>query len=326
MARLQRTLRFIMKKYLLYPLVFCFVIILAACSQAVPSVHTETKTLFSSTRLSSPTKIIINSNTETPSVMPSFPAEPTISPQPIPTPTKILRPTLSPDQAQALALKMIKTNGDCLLPCWLGIEPGKTTWDEAFDNLNTFADHISTLTSDVYGIIFKFPQNTYRVDKTGATVFVRNGIVDQIMTPEDISLSELLSKYGSPTEIRIRAIGYNTMDPIGRFTLVLFYNDKGIMAVYDGTNEKSQIIHICPKHILGPQQVWLLWAPADILTFSDAGRQTLLISDYPPPAEEDYITLEQLTDLSIEAFTQRYKDPKNQSVCIEIHAPDWPND
>jgi hypothetical protein len=308
-------------------LVICFVI-LAACGQTDHIDKPVNPATVITTNLSSPTPKNTMMITSTVSIIPPKPTEtfqpPTVTLQPMLTSTRTLQPTLPADQAQALALKMIQTNGNCSLPCWLGIEPGKTTWDDANNFLNTFAANMSILSDDVHGVIFKFPKNTYRVDKTGATIYVRNGIIDQIRAPEDLSLPDLLTNYGAPTEIRIHAIGYDTIDPIGRFTLVLFYQDQGIMAVYDGSNEKAKTIHICPNHIQGPQQTWLLWSPDDSLTFAEAGRKTLLISPYPPPAESDYIPLVKLSNLSIDTFTQRYKDPKNQSVCMEMPAPDWP--
>jgi hypothetical protein len=255
--------------------------------------------------------------TETKQISPTL----TWTPRPTPTLTWTPWPTLPKDQAQNYAQKIMKTNGGCQLPCWIGISPGITTWSEAYAFLAPFADSIIN-----YEVYFKFPDNSYRgVSETAAFFEVRgNGLIDKISTTTDISLSNLLTTYGLPSEIRIRAIGIYTVDPVGRFTLVLFYKNKGIMAVYDGKNEKNKIIHICPDHIQGPQSAWLLWDPADQLTFSVAGRETMLISDPPPPSEDDYIPLEKLTGMSINAFYQRYKDPQNSRVCIEIQAPDWP--
>jgi hypothetical protein len=298
-------------------------VVISACNQATPVNLQATASVLASQFAPAPTSF-----TETPGLAPSSTATPTFTPQPTSTLTQewTPRPTLSPQQAQAFGLKLFKTNGNCLLPCWIGLTPGKTSWNEAYAFLATFADSISSrdnLLSKVHTIRFKFPDTSYRgVSETAATIILQDGVIDKIRTPEDISLSELLSAYGSPTEIRILIIGTDTMDPIGRFTLVLFYQNNGIMAVYDGINERSKIVHICPNHIQGLQQRWLLWAPVNNLTFTEAGKEILLISPYPPPAESDYIALENLSDLSIDAFTQRYSDPKNQGICMEMQAPE----
>jgi hypothetical protein len=264
-----------------------------------------------------PTSII--TSTETPKTLISQTFAVTKSPTPLVTWTP--RPTLPKAQAQAYALKMIKTNGGCQLPCWLGITPGKTTWDEANAYLTTFADSID----DSHFVKFKFQTASFLGHSVaGASIFLKpDGRIDRISTLVDLSLPELLAEYGPPTEIRLLAIGVYTIDPLGQFTLVLYYKEKGFMAVYEGKNERSIIIHVCPNRIYAEQR-WLLWDPADQLTFAEAGRETLLISPIPPPSENDFIPIENLTDLNPESFYQRYKDPKSQGICMEMQAPDWP--
>jgi hypothetical protein len=316
-----------MKKHIIRFIRFYIILISVACNQVTPSGQNELAVTEPNSAPTSQSTIGTEQRTPEPNTTPILKIIPTQTETPVPTPAWTPLPTLPPIQAQAFALKMMKTNGGCQLPCWLEITPGITTWPEAYAFLATFADSIYS--PDASGgsaeVSFKFPNTSYRgVPETAATIRVKSdGMIDQIMTPMDISLPDLLATYGPPTEIRILAI-VATMDPVGRFTLVLFYKDKGIMAVYDGKNEKEQIIHICPNHIQGPQQRWLLWDSADQLTFAEAGTQTLLISPVPPPSEKDFIPLEKLTDLSIESFYQRYKDPKNQGVCMEMQAPDWP--
>ncbi len=46
--------------------------------------------------------------------------------------------TFSPTEASARLQDLLKTNAGCRLPCWWGITPGKTTWDEAEEYLKTF--------------------------------------------------------------------------------------------------------------------------------------------------------------------------------------------
>jgi hypothetical protein len=230
--------------------------------------------------------------------------------------------TLSPDETLSIAESMIKTNGGCAFPCWLGIIPGKTTWREAYKTLAPFSADISPEELDSSGVShvdFQFPDSTRR----GAYLLSnKEGIVSQIESPEDISLPDLLTDYGPPSDIRIHAIGVYTMDPVGRYILVLMYQERGFMAVYDGENEKSIIIHICPNKIKEPQHARLLWPPTEKITFSDTGKKTLF--PYSPEEEEKFIPLETLTGLSVESFYERYKDPANQGVCMEIQSPDWP--
>jgi hypothetical protein len=243
-----------------------------------------------------------------------------------PSQTWTPRPTLPKAQAENFALNLLKTNGGCKLPCWIGITPGKTTWDEAYAFLATFAE-----TEYGYGIRseneryanLNLPKNSFlnRSEELANFTLKPDGRIDQIYTHMDIALSDLLRDYGPPTEVRLLAIGVYTMDKFGRYTLVLFYKEQGFMAVYYGKNERSLIIHICPDHA-EIQQPWLFWDPMDQLTFSQVGERTSLIDKYPPPSEQDYIPIEKLTDLTPETFYQRYKDPKNLGTCMEMRAPD----
>jgi hypothetical protein len=279
--------------------------------------RTDSATARSPTITSTP----VPSFTLTDTIQPTMTFTPTMQPTLTPTPSWTPRPSLPPDQARTFALQVVKTNGGCQLPCWLGITPGKTTWDEVYSFFVTFAKNIypQVLDSSYTGrVILKFPDLSER----GAYLHMdKDGVVTQIETPEDIPLPDLLTTYGPPSEIRIRAIGVVTMSPVGRFTLVLFYPDKGILAVYDGENEKANFIHICPNHIQVPQTAWLLWSPLEKMSFAEAGKETIIRD---PPSEADFIPLEKLTGMDIETFYERYKNPANQGICMYIQAPDWP--
>ena len=239
-----------------------------------------------------------------------------------PTNTWTPRPTLPPDEAKAMALKMILTNGNCLFPCWMGITPGKTTWDEAYAFLATFADHFYYTGGNSYGVFFKLPKDAPPL-YSGAAISVRNGIVESISTAVNLKLSDLLTSYGMPSEVKIWAIGFDTMDPVGSFTLVLFYPDKGILATYTGQNELGQTIHICPSHITG-RLSWFFWDPDQHLTYSEIGRQLLLFNDPFPPHEKDYVDLPQAAGMSLETFYQQYQHPENNEKCFAMTAPDYP--
>jgi hypothetical protein len=303
-----------MKKLLL----IFFVLMFTACISTNKSSRVDTYHIVSS-------QTVFPNSTITPVQKVKITDSPTDSFQlPIPTSTKRALSTLPPEQAQALALRQFETNGGKKLPCWLGICPGKTNWEEASLYFATFADEITELSPDMYGISLSLPKNSYHVSETGATISIKNGVVNTIRAPiNNITLPELLTTFGPPTEVRILATGVYTMSPNGYFTLVLFYANKGFMAAYDGTNEKSKIIHICLNKIESAH-LGLLWNPEDRLTFTEVGKETLLISLYPPPSEDDYIPLEKLSGMDIESFYQRYKDPKNLGICMEMQAPDWP--
>src|SRR3990172_323544 len=77
---------------------------------------------------------IVPSPTATPSPGVTLSPSATLTPVDIAhTPTTMPRPTISPaptltaEQQEAYIVDMLKTNGDCKLPCWWGIMPGEAT-------------------------------------------------------------------------------------------------------------------------------------------------------------------------------------------------------
>jgi hypothetical protein len=64
---------------------------------------------------------------------------PTPSPTIKPTYTYTFLPTLSADDAHARLRALMDNSENCLLPCWLGITPGKSTWQEANTHLLSFS-------------------------------------------------------------------------------------------------------------------------------------------------------------------------------------------
>jgi hypothetical protein len=235
------------------------------------------------------------------------------------------QPTFTAGQARDYALNMMKTNGGCKFPCWFGITPGKTTWVDASKALSSYAYSISkpNMLRESYEVTLKFPfQSFHGNSSAAANIFVKpDGKVEKIKTLTDITLPDLLDTYGVPDEVRLLAVGVNTTDPNGHFTLVLFYPDLGFIAAYEGKNERDAVIHVCPSNITG-QPEWLIWNPADPVTFSEAGKEISLISSVSSPTEKDYISIEKLIGVTPEAFHQRYKDPENTDVCMEMQAPD----
>jgi hypothetical protein len=89
---------------------------------------------------SSPTPVIPSTETSIASQTAMQPSlTPTLSPTIAPTYTYTLLPTLSPDNANAKLKALLDNSENCLLPCWLGITPGKSTWQEANAQLVSFS-------------------------------------------------------------------------------------------------------------------------------------------------------------------------------------------
>lgn len=238
------------------------------------------------------------------------------------TPSRTPRPTLPKDQAQALAQKLRQTNGDCLLPCWWGITPGKTTWEDANSFLKTLDSNILHLDPDTYGVTVRFPEKAYKYPVIGGTFFIENEIIESMRIQVDLPLHALFTKYGAPDKIYIKARGYILAHDVGWFTLILFYESQGILAVYNGITNKGPIVGICPVNITEPPSPWYLWNPVNPKSFAEIAKIMLLISNYPPPSIDDYPSIEELTKIDILTFYKTYKESRNAIVCLEVPAGD----
>ena len=54
------------------------------------------------------------------------------------TPSPTSYPRLSREEAKPRIIEMLQTNAGCRLPCWWGITPGKTRWEEVHALLSPY--------------------------------------------------------------------------------------------------------------------------------------------------------------------------------------------
>jgi hypothetical protein len=81
----------------------------------------------------------------------------TLSPTAFPT-----LPTLPPEDAYALLLKMLNENDTCRLPCWLDITPGTSTHAEAYQKWAGFLiPSIDTANSRRFPYFFRYSENDF---------------------------------------------------------------------------------------------------------------------------------------------------------------------
>lgn len=122
--------------------IHCWLLMLFGC-QSAPANYITTTTLEST---SSPTTLPITPmpNLITPFVQTAETTYPT--PSVTTTTLAVVTPTtlstLSYDEALVTVQTLYETNNGCLLPCWWGITPGKTTWEQTKDLLSPFVSQI----------------------------------------------------------------------------------------------------------------------------------------------------------------------------------------
>lgn len=169
--------------------------------------------------------------------------------------------TLAPLEREQFVRDSLSENSDCRLPCWWGIIPGETTWNDTEKLLQHLGVRIGSVPGygphtilhgtggfDFEGISI---ENGFSFEET-------NGVIDAILINSDgynkleefqslwrnYSPKKILEVYGVPdriwlnvTEAYALARGYH---------LWLFYDELGFMIRYPGDVMDAPTLHICP--------------------------------------------------------------------------------
>ncbi|HBO33787.1 MAG TPA: hypothetical protein DD636_03470 [Anaerolineaceae bacterium] len=294
-------------------ILFVLLIVLAGCGLQERS----------STALVSKTEPMIESQTLTavPIVTLTIDFLATETPAPTYTPTTSVTwtpaPTLDPQAARELVIDLIETNSGCFLPCWWGITPGETSWEEANSFLAPFATKILPLRKDVYGVTYDYLPDSVSEGAIGATITIMDDVVQTISTDVYYPLEKLLFIYGQPEEVWVYA-DTQSINPEAPFTIALFYKNRGFLAIYLGTTKKEESPQICPDKIAGRQLAWYLWSPSLDMTFQKAGQKALLFVN---PSDRRFYKLEDATNTNAMEFYETYRLLENASACFEMEIP-----
>ena len=252
-------------------------------------------------------------------------------------PTRTPLPTLLPDEAEALVLDLLETNGGCQLPCWWGIMPGETTWEQASHFLTTFMRDIY-YEPNFNGFSTILPQSENIGESNNVITIgymemlipcydpdISNceqrlepiEIVETIQTSIEMSLSEALIEFNVPTEVRI-SIGPDRPGIAQLFDIVLFYPNVGIMMVFTGIpQDNGELLSICVDSIFSTKpRIWL-WSPDEVRTFEDVGAPILFLGY----SSQTYFPIEDVTELAPSSFYERFLDEEDGSMCFDMMDP-----
>lgn len=287
--------------------------------QALPS---PTPTHFAASKTSTPSPTHKSTATSLPTATATFTLtpRPTKTPTPLP-PTWTPLPTLPADEARDRVAGLFKNNGGCSLPCWWGITPGKTTWQEAKSFLEAFTEISIRGNPQKLGsldILIPLPKES---KVTWHYYLLREGVVDDIkaynydLVPA-FYLPAFLKTYGQPGEIWMRT--YREEEQNSQpFLLDLFYPDQGILMEYSGGNLVDLGDHLrnCMKGMNSP--FIYLWSPEHTMTFDEAQQRFLDTEDFPQP-----ISLEDATGMDVKTFYE--KMITTGRACIQTPKELWP--
>jgi hypothetical protein len=308
-------------------------------NQALPT-YTITQTLNATM-----TETKTSTSTESPTITPALPTStstsiPTLTPVP-PTPTITLtpEPTLTGAQSQAYLFELLRNNAGCKLPCWWGIVPGVTTWEET----NRLIQHMGERTSGdpvdnrgtYYGNSGFNWDSPYTVNDVG--FYVEKDIVEGIdisgIANEDVNFFRTLWKSYSPEQV-IATYGPPTRVLVGIFwygdawffssRVILAYDESKFVAIYEGraveVNEAEKpMFRICPS--------WgdIAWTPK-LNIF-------ILSPNYPMTLDEyirwissfdisDAVPIEDAAGITPEEFSQRFV-PGYGPACFDTPQEMW---
>jgi hypothetical protein len=199
---------------------------------------------------------------------PTLPPSPTPTPTQTPTATPLPFPTLEPEEMQAFIAEMLATNGGCELPCWWGITPGETRWDDMVRSFNERSVRVEEngWLDLKYQIGRRGDRPVY--DSALEVTFRREGDLVQGVTvrnnrhrgpsPDDFTalwqryaLQPMLSRHGAPSQVHLNlTVGAPSAGGAGNFPdyrMWVTYEEQGIAIRYSGLvlrdNEKWLV---CP--------------------------------------------------------------------------------
>lgn len=302
---------------------------LSGCEISINS-QTEITGTVPLTELSQDTTTPIFTTRHIPASIPSETATPTASPSAtsVPTPTFTPLPTLADAQAQAEILDLLKNNAGCKLPCWWGITPGETTWQEAIHFLQSLSPRIvrwgqGEITTETinrsggFNIYLDVPEYIRQKNNLYMSFPVSENIIYRIITHATIPLSELLTTYGKPSEVWVR-VDPNALYFDLPFVMAIYYPEQYIIATYYdeiAVYSRQGYIYGCfDKNLYFFNNPTLsLWSPGIELSWQNI--DPLLHMNAIP-------SLEEAIGMDIETFYQTYKDP-NKRPCVESPEGLW---
>jgi len=293
--------------------VFLFMIITLTVTSCENTVTTQAPT-----KIATPTFIPIPPSTYTP----------TSSPTPTTLPlTFTPLPTLEPKEALAKVRELLKTNKGCKLPCFWGIIPGHTSWDEAKDFLETFSSQSETLNfTKSPGVFsdFYYTQDDNTLVNLHLSMIVKNDLIQEISVMDfdapTYHLAEFLANNGMPDQIWLltyKQVSYGGGDVVP-FLIYLFYKDAQMIVAYgygQGTVSSDQI-----EGCVDGSPSLYMWSLGNPLTFQEASK----LGGYSQPTDK-LLEISDATQGKMDAnkFFETFKE-SGVEPCFQTPKNLWP--
>lgn len=262
---------------------------------------------------------------------------------------------LSLEAEDALLVDVLAANGGCELPCWWGIIPGVTSWQEAQSLFFSYGKSISSWTEsymlddpgletahrvglfgrhDPYPFDYIVEHKLYEQDGVVYMIGVHGHTLRWFATGnpagpstkyfsqdwQRYSLDQILARFGKPSQVLLHYWPEGEGD---LYSVGVMYEDRGILIEYMGLAQRkpgddgylADPTVICPTwDQLTDINIWLKAPTADLSmtdVFTTFGGGYLMLLPYRSTP-----SLEEATEMSLDAFYETYQDPDTQ-ICIE---------
>lgn len=256
-------------------------------------------------------------------------------------------PTLTNDEKQKLISDWFLDNANCSFPCWWGITPEITSWNDSnilLTNMGIIIGQKVEISdtdsgywlggiqvSTPYGIIDNHMSILVN-NESGKVSLIRfdsDGYSDPIAFQEqwvNFSPQMIIQKYGAPSRVWVESSSYSsTMSGEGRiagYRLWLFYDKTGFLIQYSGYGDLSENYHFCPRFDQGVDIrsiLLFIQSPNNKTPIEEnAEKLDFIIPDYPHVQ-----TLEECAGITIEEFYSLFiEDPEN--ACFDTPSSIWP--
>lgn len=210
-----------------------------------------------------------------PNPIPTLEMTPSIVPSPVPTSTPLLKPTISSSPTPTSSFPEPRVtlppfpggveesfeNPVCKFPCWWGITPGITTWEDSKNLFLSLGFSLHTKVDDEYvshEAEINQPESIYN---TRIKIYTKDDKVEYIAIKSFLpqadfqkrysayELKKILRSYGIPSRI----LTFASLLGDGTYGLDLFYDEEGFLISYGGNvhADKSGNPVVCPDFSYG---------------------------------------------------------------------------
>ncbi len=231
--------------------------------------------------------------------------------------------TSVPDGGNTLT-NLLRSNGDCLLPCWWGIMPGETSWTSAEALLKPLSSRIVPFNQGSYVVYFAYHDTTqndpagllsslFAVREQTVQLLSSNGKTGGSYVP-----SQILTEYGPPDQVWLQTANSSRDGHLG-FLMTLFYGKLGFLLRYgsEGVVDGTDIASCISNH--GTSLRLVAWSSELDLDY----REAMAIGSSSSIVTDD-LDLETATGLSLEQFYKAFRE-EGSEVCLRTPQVLWPN-